>query len=171
MSQFIWSKLKICRKHSFIIRKKLDIQSGNFQGTAKAHSFHHQAYCFRLQNWKILATEKPKQNISRNTKNRNFAASWKFFFQQTRQHKKNKNARTISPFIEAGEITAVLVTKSGNIYVGVCIDTPCTVGMCAKRNAIANMITNGKSKIDKMVAIIPSGKAVSSCGTCREYMM
>lgn len=43
--------------------------------------------------------------------------------------------------------------------------------MSAERNAIANMITNGESKIDKMVAIVPNGKVVSPCGTCREYMM
>ena len=35
---------------------------------------------------------------------------------------------------------AALITKAGNIYVGVCIDTDCTLGMCAERNAIANMI-------------------------------
>ena len=33
------------------------------------------------------------------------------------------------------------------------------------------MITNSKSKIDKVVAIVPNGKLVSPCGTCREYMM
>lgn len=36
------------------------------------------------------------------------------------------------------------------IYTGVCIDTACTLGMCAERNAIANMITNGESKIVKL---------------------
>lgn len=36
------------------------------------------------------------------------------------------------------------------IYTGVCIDTACTLGMCAERNAIANMITNGEGKIVKL---------------------
>lgn len=85
--------------------------------------------------------------------------------------RKVQNARTISPFIEAGGVAAALLTKSGNIYVGVCIDTACTLGMCAERNAIANMITNGESKIDKVVAIVPNGKVGSPCGACREYMM
>ncbi len=85
--------------------------------------------------------------------------------------RKVQNARTISPFIEAGGVAAALLTKSGNIYVGVCIDTASTLGMCAERNAIANMITNGESKIDKVVAIIPNGKVGSPCGACREYMM
>lgn len=85
--------------------------------------------------------------------------------------RKVQNARTISPFIEAGGVAAALLTKSGNIYVGVCIDTTSTLGMCAERNAIANMITNGESKIDKVVAIVPNGKVGSPCGACREYMM
>ena len=37
---------------------------------------------------------------------------------------------------------------------GVCIDTASTLGMCAERNAIANMITNGESEIEKVVAVM-----------------
>ena len=43
--------------------------------------------------------------------------------------------------------------------------------MCAERNAIANMITNGESQIDKVVAVMPNGKVGAPCGACREYMM
>lgn len=82
-----------------------------------------------------------------------------------------QNDRVISPFIEAGGVSAALITKAGNIYVGVCIDTASTLGMCAERNAIANMITNGESQIDKIVAVMPDGKVGSPCGACREYMM
>lgn len=84
---------------------------------------------------------------------------------------KVQNNRRISPFIEAGEVAAAILTKKGNIYVGVCIDTACTLGMCAERNAIANMITNGESQIDKVVAVMSDGKVGSPCGACREYMM
>lgn len=82
-----------------------------------------------------------------------------------------QNSRTISPFIEAGSVAAAILTKAGNIYVGVCIDTASTLGMCAERNAIANMITNGESRIDKVVAVMPDGRVGSPCGACREYMM
>ena len=82
-----------------------------------------------------------------------------------------QNARVISPFIEAGGVAAALLTKAGNIYVGVCIDTASTLGMCAERNAIANMITNGEHEIDKLVAIVEDGIVGSPCGACREYMM
>ncbi len=84
---------------------------------------------------------------------------------------KVQNARTISPFIDAGGVAAAILTKQGNIYVGVCIDTASTLGMCAERNAIANMITNGESQIDKLVAVMPDGRVGSPCGACREYMM
>ena len=84
---------------------------------------------------------------------------------------KVQNCRTISPFIDAGGVAAAILTKKGNIYVGVCIDTASTLGMCAERNAIANMITNGESQIDKVVAVMPNGRVGSPCGACREYMM
>lgn len=84
---------------------------------------------------------------------------------------KVQNHRTISPFIDAGGVSSAILTKKGNIYVGVCIDTASSLGMCAERNAIANMITNGESQIDKVVAITRDGKVGSPCGACREYMM
>ena len=82
-----------------------------------------------------------------------------------------QNSRVISPFIEAGGVAAAILTKAGNIYVGVCIDTACSLGMCAERNAIANMITNGESQIAKVVAVMPDGRVGAPCGSCREYMM
>ena len=84
---------------------------------------------------------------------------------------KVQNNRIISPFIEAGGVAAAVLTKQGNIYVGVCIDTASTLGMCAERNAIANMITHGESQIEKIVAVMPDGKVGAPCGACREYMM
>ena len=82
-----------------------------------------------------------------------------------------QNGRTVSPFIEAGGVAAAILSKSGKIYVGVCIDTACTMGMCAERNAIANMITHGESQIDKVLALMPNGKVGPPCGVCREFMM
>ena len=81
------------------------------------------------------------------------------------------NPRTVSPFIEAGGVSAAILTKNGNVYTGVCIDTDCTLGMCAERNAIANMITNGESQIDKLVCVTRDGEVGSPCGACREYLM
>ena len=93
---------------------------------------------------------------------------WKTLYNAARSV---QNPRVISPFIEAGGVAAAILTKEGNIYVGVCIDTACTLGMCAERNAIANMITHGESRIDKVVAVMGDGSLGAPCGACREYMM
>lgn len=81
------------------------------------------------------------------------------------------NPRIISPFIEAGGVAAAIMTDKGNIYTGVCIDTACTLGMCAERNAVANMITNGESRIIKLVCVMEDGSVGAPCGACREYLM
>jgi cytidine deaminase len=82
-----------------------------------------------------------------------------------------QDGRMISPFIEAGGVAAAISTKSGRIYVGVCIDTASTLGVCAERNAIFNMITHGESQIEKVVAIMSDGTIGLPCGACRELMM
>ena len=81
------------------------------------------------------------------------------------------NPREISPFIEAGGVSAAILTEDGNIYTGVCIDMACSLGMCAERNAISTMITNGESKIKKLVCFMRDCSCGSPCGACREYLM
>ncbi len=85
--------------------------------------------------------------------------------------KKKVNPREVSPYIEAGGVSAVILTKNNNIYSGVCIDTSCSLGMCAERNAIANMITNGENEISRIVCVMREGKIAMPCGACREYLM
>lgn len=82
-----------------------------------------------------------------------------------------QNHRIISPFIECGQVGAAILTKNGNIYTGVCIDTASTLGICAERNAIHTMLTNGESKIDKIVCVVSDGTVGSPCGACRELIM
>ena len=77
-----------------------------------------------------------------------------------------QNPREISPLMTEGEVSAAILTKKGNIYTGVCIDTASTLGVCAERNAMMNMITNGETEIDKVVAILPDGSVGSPCGAC-----
>ncbi len=85
--------------------------------------------------------------------------------------RKVQGNREISPTVEAGGVSAALLTEAGNVYVGVCIDTACSLGMCAERNAIANMITNGEGRILKILAVMGDGKVGMPCGACRELMM
>lgn len=82
-----------------------------------------------------------------------------------------QNGRKISNYIDAGGVAAAVLSSSGKIYTGVCIDTCSTLGICAERNAIFNMITNGEEKIDKVLAIMPDGKSGAPCGACRELMV
>ena len=82
------------------------------------------------------------------------------------------NARRISDYVTCGEVSAAVLSKSGKIYTGVCIDTCSTLGICAERNAIFNMITNGEQQIDKVLCIMPDGKVGGApCGACRELMV
>ncbi len=81
-----------------------------------------------------------------------------------------QDERKISDYIDAGGVAAAILSSSGKIYTGVCIDTCSTLGICAERNAIFNMITNGEHKIEKLLAIMPNGKTGAPCGACRELM-
>ena len=45
------------------------------------------------------------------------------------------NPRALSDSAEAGSVAAALVTDRGNVYRGVCIDTPCSMGFCAEHAA------------------------------------
>lgn len=82
-----------------------------------------------------------------------------------------QNGRKISDYIEAGGVAASVLSASGKIYTGVCVDTCSTLGICAERNAIFQMITNGEQEIEKVLAIMPNGKTGAPCGACRELMV
>ncbi len=81
------------------------------------------------------------------------------------------NPRRISEYVTAGEVSAAVLSKSGKIYTGVCIDTCSTLGICAERNAIFKMITNGEQEIDKVLCIPPVEGRGAPCGACRELMV
>lgn len=81
------------------------------------------------------------------------------------------NERRISEYVTCGEVSAAVLSKTGKIYTGVCVDTCSTLGICAERNAIFNMITNGEHEIDKVLCIMPDGSNGAPCGACRELMV
>lgn len=78
--------------------------------------------------------------------------------------------REVSRTMEAGGVAAAVEGESGRIYVGICVDTACTLGVCAERNAIFNMLTSGENAIRRVIAIDRNGKAMPPCGACREFM-
>ena len=79
--------------------------------------------------------------------------------------------RKISDYVEAGGVAAAIESSSGNIYTGVCIDTCSTLGICAERNAIFSMITNGEQEIKRVLAVMSDGRSGAPCGACRELMV
>lgn len=81
------------------------------------------------------------------------------------------NPKNISAQISSGGVGAAVLTKNGNIYTGINIDTDCSLGMCAERNAISTMITNGEFEIKMVVAVNKRGQVLPPCGACREFMM
>ena len=93
---------------------------------------------------------------------------WKTMYQEA---KEAQNPRRISDYVTAGEVAAAIASTSGKIYTGVCIDTCSTLGICAERNAIFNMVTCGESQISKVLAILPDGTTGAPCGACRELMV
>ena len=81
-----------------------------------------------------------------------------------------QNPREVSERIYAGGVAAAIEASSGKIYTGVCVDTSCSLGICAERNAIFNMITNGDNEVKRVLAIMSDGKTGAPCGACRELM-
>ena len=84
--------------------------------------------------------------------------------------KKVLNPRKVSSIIEAGGVRAAIEAETGKIYVGVCVDSACSLGICAERNAIFNMITNGEYDVEMIIAVTKVGKVIPPCGACREFM-
>ena len=93
---------------------------------------------------------------------------WKKMYEEA---KKVFNARKVSDYVTCGEVAAAILSSSGRIYTGVCVDTCSTLGICAERNAIFNMLTNGEQEIKKVLAIMPDGRNGAPCGACRELMV
>ena len=82
-----------------------------------------------------------------------------------------QNPRRISEYVTAGEVSAAILSKSGRIYTGVCVDTCFPAGICAERSAIFAMLAAGEQEIDKVLAVLPDGSSGAPCGACRELMV
>ena len=82
-----------------------------------------------------------------------------------------RQGRQVSEYVSCGEVAAAIVSPSAEIYTGVCVDTCCTLGICAERNAIFQMLTAGEQEIARVLAIMPDGSGGAPCGACRELMV
>jgi cytidine deaminase len=72
-----------------------------------------------------------------------------------------------------GDVGAALVTATGSVFVGVCIDAGSGMGFCAEHSAIAAMVTAGEFRIERIVAVWSGSEGacvLSPCGRCREFI-
>jgi len=79
------------------------------------------------------------------------------------------NPRKIKHGFTVASVGCALVTDTGNIYLGACIDASSGMGFCAEHSAIAAMVTYGEQRIRKIVAVSEYG-VIPPCGRCREFM-
>ncbi len=80
------------------------------------------------------------------------------------------NPRKLSDDADAGGVGAAILSESGSVYTGVCIDTACSMGFCAEHAAAAAMVTAGENRVLKMVAVGWDGHIMPPCGRCREFI-
>ena len=156
-------------RHAFEEIGMTKVWVGYYEGNSKSRRVQEKCG-FRYQ-WKSegvdvpLMHEKRTGHVSSMTKDQ---WQWDRLYAAA---KAVQNGRKISEYVEAGGVAAAILSVSGRIYTGVCVDTCSTLGICAERNAIFNMITNGEQDIQKALAIMPNGKTGAPCGACRELMV
>ena len=156
-------------RHAFEDIGMTTVWVGYYEGNSKSKRVQEKSG-FRYQ-WKSegvdvpLMHEKRTGHVSSMTKDQ---WQWDRLYAAAKAVQKG---RKISDYVEAGGVAAAILSASGRIYTGVCVDTCSTLGICAERNAIFNMITNGEQKIQKVLAIMSNGKTGAPCGACRELMV
>lgn len=80
------------------------------------------------------------------------------------------NHKKLRHFGTAGHVACALEARNGKIFTGICIDLPCSIGLCAEQSAIAEMIKNGETEIKKIIAVFEDGSILPPCGRCREFI-
>ena len=84
--------------------------------------------------------------------------------------KKIAKKRILSEYASCGHVGCALMTKKGNVYTGICIDSNCNLGRCAEYAAIAEMLKHNESEIKKIVSYSAKGVIYAPCGSCRELI-
>jgi cytidine deaminase len=70
----------------------------------------------------------------------------------------------------AGSVSAALLTATGSVFTGICIDTQSSLGFCAEHAAIAEMLKHRQTRIIAIVAVDADGAVRPPCGRCRELI-
>ncbi len=130
-----------------------------YEGTWRARGVNNQGVCDEV--WYSIRKEEYEKKMQSGD-------VWEELYEKALAV---QDGRKISDYVEAGGVAAAILTAAGNIYTGVCVDTCSTLGICAERNAIFQMLTNGEHEIKKVLAIMPDGRTGAPCGACRELMV
>ena len=80
------------------------------------------------------------------------------------------NPRPLDLGNSAGTVGCALLSASGKLFYGVCIDIGSGIGFCAEHAAVAAMITAGETRIAKIAAVCEGAVVLPPCGRCRELM-
>ena len=72
--------------------------------------------------------------------------------------------------VAVGGVAAAVLSRSGRVYTGVCIDTACSMGFCAEHAAVAEMLKARESHIRTIVAVTHPEGIIPPCGRCRELL-
>lgn len=75
-----------------------------------------------------------------------------------------------SEFVATSGVSAAILTSSGNIYTGICIDVGSSLGFCAEHAAMAEMLKRRETHIRACVAVLWDGSVIPPCGRCREFL-
>ena len=156
-------------RHAFEKIGMTKVWAGYYEGNIKSKRVQEKSG-FRYQ-WKSEGVDVPLMHEKRTG---HVSSMTKDQWQWDRLYEAAKgvlNPRTISAYVTAGEVSAAVLSSSGKIYTGVCIDTCSTLGICAERNAIFNLLTNGEQEIRKVLCIPPVRGKGAPCGACRELMV
>lgn len=84
--------------------------------------------------------------------------------------KKITKKRILNEYAYCGHTACALITKSGNIYTGICTNYNCALGNCAEYAAIVDMLKNNETEIKKIVTYAAKGKIYAPCGRCRDLI-
>lgn len=80
------------------------------------------------------------------------------------------NHRELRGFGKSGHAACALETNNGSIFTGICIDLPCSIGLCAEQSAIAEMIKKNETAIKRIISVFEDGSILPPCGKCREFI-
>jgi cytidine deaminase len=78
--------------------------------------------------------------------------------------------RKLNDQCTCADVSAALLTSTGKAYRGVNLSAACGLGYCGETAAIAQMLTDGETRIHMLVAINTQGKLLPPCGRCRELL-